>query len=114
MRHRQHWRPSSSENVEAGVKWDINPNLAFTGAVYRLIRDNSRFNDPVTGLPSLSGRTRAQGIELSLAGRIMPDWQVSLGYALQEGEVRSSVYIRPRRAQAGPIAAPSGIGLDAL
>jgi len=87
--------PEQFENLEAGVKWDVNPGLAFTAAVYQLDRDNSRFNNPVTGLPELSGQTRAKGIELSLAGRILPHWQASLGYTLQDGEVRSATTAAP-------------------
>lgn len=87
--------PESFENIEAGVKWDVNPNLAFTAAVYQLDRDNSRFNNPVTGLPEVSGKTRAKGIELSLAGRLLPQLQVSLGYTLQDGEVRSATSAAP-------------------
>lgn len=87
--------PEQFENLEAGVKWDINPALAFTAAAYRLDRDNSRFNNPVTGLPELSGKTRTKGVELSLAGRILPDWQMSLGYTLQDGEVRSATTAAP-------------------
>ena len=87
--------PEQFENLEAGVKWDINPNLAFTAAAYRLERDNSRFNNPVTGLPELSGKTRTKGVELQLAGRVMPDFQVSVGYTLQDGEVRSSTTAAP-------------------
>lgn len=87
--------PEQFENLEAGVKWDINPGLAFTAAAYRLERDNSRFNNPVTGLPELSGKTRTKGIELQLAGRVVPDVQVSLGYTLQDGEVRSQTTAAP-------------------
>ncbi|OYZ42721.1 MAG: TonB-dependent siderophore receptor, partial [Novosphingobium sp. 16-62-11] len=87
--------PEQFENLEAGVKWDVNPGLAFTAAIYQLDRDNSRFNNPVTGLPELSGKTRAKGIELSLAGRILPHWQASLGYTLQDGEVRSQTTAAP-------------------
>lgn len=87
--------PEQFENLEAGLKWDIHTNLAFTAAIYRLTRDNSRFNNPVTGLAELSGRTRAQGVEFSLAGRILPDWQASLGLAWQEGEVRSATASAP-------------------
>ncbi|OZA65614.1 MAG: hypothetical protein B7X78_04850 [Sphingomonadales bacterium 39-62-4] len=87
--------PEQFENLEAGVKWDVNPGLAFTAAIYQLDRDNSRFNNPVTGLPELSGKTRAKGIELSLAGRILPHWQASLGYTLQDGEVRSATTAAP-------------------
>ncbi|MDT0509416.1 TonB-dependent siderophore receptor [Novosphingobium sp. MMS21-SN21R] len=87
--------PEQFENLEAGMKWDITPALAFTAAAYRLERDNSRFNNPVTGLPELSGKTRTKGIELSLAGRVLPDLQMSVGYTLQEGEVRSSTTAAP-------------------
>ncbi len=82
--------PEEFRNLEVGAKWDVTPALALTAAAYRLDRENSRFNDPVTGLPVLSGRTRTRGIELSATGRILPQWQVSLGYALQDGKVRSA------------------------
>jgi catecholate siderophore receptor len=82
--------PEEFRNLEVGAKWDVTPALALTAAAYRLDRENSRFNDPVTGLPQLSGKTRTRGIELSATGRILPQWQVSLGYALQDGKVRSA------------------------
>jgi catecholate siderophore receptor len=87
--------PESFVNLEVGAKWDITPRLAFTAAAYRLDRDNSRFNNPVTGLPELSGKTRTRGIELQMAGRILPQWQASLGFTLQEGTVRSSTTAAP-------------------
>ncbi len=87
--------PEEFTNLEAGAKWDVTPTLSLTAAAYRLDRANSRFNDPVTGLPLLSGKTRTRGIELSATGRILPQWQVSLGYALQHGEVRSSTAAAP-------------------
>lgn len=73
----------------------MTPTLALTAAAYRLDRENSRFNDPVTGLPQLSGKTRTRGIELSATGKILPQWQVSLGYALQDGKIRSSTTAAP-------------------
>lgn len=82
--------PEEFRNLEVGAKWEVTPALALTAAAYRLDRENSRFNDPVTGLPLLSGKTRTRGIELSATGRILPQWQVSLGYALQDGKVRSA------------------------
>ena len=82
--------PEEFRNLEVGAKWDVTPALALTAAAYRLDRENSRFNDPVTGLPQLSGKTRTRGIELSATGRILPQWLVTLGYALQDGKVRSA------------------------
>lgn len=87
--------PEEFRNLEVGAKWDVTHALALTAAAYRLDRENSRFNDPVTGLPQLSGKTRTRGIELSATGRILPQWQVSLGYALQDGKVRSSTTAAP-------------------
>ena len=87
--------PEAFVNLEAGAKWDVTPSLAFTAAAYRLDRDNSRFNNPASGLPELSGKTRTRGIELQLAGRILPQWQASLGYTLQEGVVRSATAAAP-------------------
>jgi catecholate siderophore receptor len=87
--------PEEFTNIEAGAKWDVIPGLALTAAAYRLDRNNSRFNDPVTGLPQLSGKTRTRGLEFSAAGKILPEWQVSLGYTLQDGKVRSSTTAAP-------------------
>lgn len=87
--------PEEFRNLEVGAKWDVTPAFALTAAAYRLDRENSRFNDPVTGLPVLSGKTRTRGIELSATGKILPHWQVSLGYALQDGKVRSSTTAAP-------------------
>jgi catecholate siderophore receptor len=87
--------PEEFRNLEVGAKWDVTPALALTAAAYRLDRENSRFTDPVTGLPQLSGKTRTRGIELAATGKILPQWQVSLGYALQDGKVRSSTTAAP-------------------
>ncbi|MEI6640548.1 MAG: TonB-dependent siderophore receptor [Novosphingobium sp.] len=87
--------PEAFRNLELGAKWDVTPTLALTAAAYRLDRENSRFNDPVTGLPQLSGKTRTRGIELSATGKILPEWQVSLGYTMQDGKVRSSTTAAP-------------------
>ncbi|WP_225009905.1 MULTISPECIES: TonB-dependent receptor [Novosphingobium] len=94
--------PEQFENIEAGLKWDIHTNLAFTAAVYRLTRDNTRFVDNNNNT-QLSGRTRAQGVEFSLAGRILPNWQASLGLALQEGEVRSATTSAPAGRKLGQL-----------
>ncbi len=87
--------PESFTNLEVGAKWDVTPALAFTAAAYRLTRENTRLNNPVTGLPELTGESRARGIELQLAGRIVPAWQVSLSAALQEGEIVSATASAP-------------------
>ena len=84
-------RPEKFTTIEAGVKWDIRPDLAFTGAVYQLDRDNV-----ITVDPNDSSRTfltkgqRTKGVELSLSGQLTPNWSVMGGYAYQEGEIINS------------------------
>jgi catecholate siderophore receptor len=87
--------PEKFENLEAGVKWDLTDALAFTIAAYRLDRNNSRAADPVSGNAVLTGKSRAEGIEASLVGQIGRSLQVSLGYALQDGEIRSTTTAAP-------------------
>ena len=87
--------PERFENIEAGIKWDLQPHLAFTAAAFQLDRDNTRANDPVSGLVVLTGSTRTKGFEAQLAGQITPQWQASLGFVVQEGEIRSTTTAAP-------------------
>ena len=87
--------PERFENLEAGIKWDLKPHLAFTAALFRLDRDNTRANDPVSGLVVQTGSTRTKGIEAQLAGQITAQWQASLGFVVQEGEIRATTTAAP-------------------
>jgi catecholate siderophore receptor len=87
--------PEEFQNLEAGVKWDITPSLAFTAAVFRLDRSNTRATDPVSGNVVLTGKTRAEGIEFALIGRVADGLDLSLGYALQDGEIRATTNAAP-------------------
>ncbi|MFM6933520.1 MAG: TonB-dependent receptor [Novosphingobium sp.] len=95
--------PEEFRNLEAGAKWDVTPGLALTAAVFQLDRTNTRATDPVTGNPVLTGGSRVRGFEASLAGQITENWQASLGYAHQTGEIRTTT-----------TAAPAGRKLDKL
>jgi len=87
--------PESFRNLEAGVKWDISTALAFTLAAYQLDRTNTRATDPVTGNVVQTGKSRTKGIEASLVGQLTDGLQVSLGYALQDGEIRATTTAAP-------------------
>ncbi|PLK27892.1 TonB-dependent siderophore receptor [Novosphingobium sp. TH158] len=87
--------PEEFRNLEAGVKWDITPSLAFTAAAYRLDRLNTRATDPVNGNTVLTGKSRATGFEAALIGQVTRDFQLTLGYALQEGEIRATTTAAP-------------------
>lgn len=100
----QSLEPEQFRNLELGAKWDISPRLSLTLAAFQLDRSNTRVADPANpGFWVLTGKSRVHGLEAALAGRITPNWQVSLGYTWQEGEIRSATS-----------AAPAGRQLDKL
>jgi catecholate siderophore receptor len=83
--------PQKFENKEIGLKWNINPRLLFTAAVYDLNRFNVPLADPNRpGFFILSGSNRMQGFESELKGYITPDWQSSFGYAYTDARVTSA------------------------
>ena len=87
--------PERFENLEIGAKWDITPRLNLTAALYRLDRTNSRAAGPVAGTVVLTGEQRSKGVELTLQGELTKGWQASLGYALQDAEIRSTTTAAP-------------------
>jgi catecholate siderophore receptor len=88
--------PEEFRNLEAGIKWAIRPQLLATAAVFRLDRSNTQAPDPANpGFVVLTGGTRAEGIELGLAGKITPALQLSLGYTYVDGEIRSTTSAAP-------------------
>ncbi len=87
--------PEKFDNYEVGAKWDINPALNLTAALYRLDRSNTRAAGPVAGTVVLSGAQRSEGFELALNGRLLPNWQASAGFAIQNAELRSATTAGP-------------------
>ena len=83
--------PEKFTNLEAGIKWDILPALAFTTAVYQIDRTNVISADPnITGLNFLTKGQVVQGVEAGLSGQITSAWRVMGGYAYQVGELLST------------------------
>ena len=80
--------PDVYENIEAGLKWDITPDLSFTGAYFeseqvRAVRDS------VTGENSEVVGTQVDGIELQIKGQINNQLFISAGYSYLDGETSS-------------------------
>lgn len=98
--------PEQFRNLEAGVKWDIRSDLSLSAAVYQLDRTNSRAKDD-QGNPIQTGKSRTKGFEAQLSGRILPEWQLSLGYTYQEGEYLSATV-------SGSTDIPAGRHIDKL
>lgn len=83
-------KPEKLSNYEIGSKWDINPRLNFTAAIYQLDRENTRATDPNN--PALfvpTGSSRTRGIELAATGHVTDKWQVIGGYSLQDAVITS-------------------------
>jgi catecholate siderophore receptor len=97
--------PEKFRNLELGAKWAPTPALLATAAVFRLDRTNTRAADPANpGLTVLTGATRIEGFEASLAGKPLPNLQASLGYTYLDGAIRSATTAAPagRRPQQLP------------
>jgi len=96
----QAFDPEKFTNYELGAKWDINPSLALTAAVYQLDRTNvvvPSATDPTVSV--LVDGQRAKGVEIGLAGALTQWWHVMGGYAWQDGEVLAGADKGRRLAQ---------------
>ena len=83
--------PEKFTNLEAGIKWDILPALAFTTAVYQIDRTNVISVDPTDSrVTFLTKGQVVQGVEAGLSGQITSAWRVMGGYAYQVGELLST------------------------
>ncbi len=83
--------PEKFKNVEVGAKWDIQPNLALTTAVFKLDRTNVINPDPSNSALNLApGDQSNKGIELGLAGRVTSAWSVMGGYTYQDGQITNT------------------------
>ena len=84
----QSFAPEKFINYEVGAKWDLNPSLAFTAAIYKLERQNVQVTDPSNSSNQiLVDGQETKGIELGVSGNMTDKWSVLGGYAYQEGEI---------------------------
>lgn len=79
----QKFAPERSKLYELGAKYSaFHDRIGFTASIFRLEKGNSLLTDPSTGSVSSSGDTqRNQGIELSVSGQILKNWNVIATYA---------------------------------
>ena len=81
-------QPQVFENTEIGVKWDINPDLSLSAAVFRLESGQFTSVDPddpsiVTTVPG----SKTEGAEIQLSGSLTERWTINAGYSYLDGEV---------------------------
>jgi len=85
------FQPSRGTQFEIGVKADINPRLTTTLALYDITLTNVLTPDPAD--PNFSvqtGEQNSRGIELSIAGEILPGWNIFAGYAYNDSRITES------------------------
>lgn len=91
----QNLEPEEFVNHELGAKWDIRPNLNMTAAVFRLDRTNATTPDPLNPALTINvGKTRTEGVELGITGRVLPHWQISGGYAWLDARLQGNDSVR--------------------
>jgi catecholate siderophore receptor len=87
--------PEEFENVEVGAKWDVNPALTLSAAVFQLDRKNviipdpSNPTDPAASL--LVDGQRTEGVELGVSGQLTDSWSIQGGYAWQDGHLTENL-----------------------
>ena len=88
--------PEEFENFEVGAKWELNPSLSLTAAIFQLDRRNVVIADPeLPGESILVDGQRTEGIEFGISGQITDRWSMQGGYAYQDGELFEQVANQP-------------------
>jgi len=74
--------PEKNMSFELGTKWNLFTNhLQASAALFRLEKDNARIPSTVAGVNILGGAQQVDGFELSLAGKITPQWYARAGFS---------------------------------
>ena len=81
-------RPQRFENTEVGFKWDINPGLSLTSAIFQIERGLFTTVDPnnMATITTIPGSV-TEGFELQLAGALTDQWTVNAGYSYLDSTV---------------------------
>ncbi|MEO1168999.1 MAG: TonB-dependent siderophore receptor [Pseudomonadota bacterium] len=83
--------PEQFDNYEIGLKWDPQPGLSLTAAIFRLDRENGTTPDPNDPGNSILTGSRTEGFELQLVGEVLPGWSVNAGYSYLDADERGRV-----------------------
>ncbi|MEH2180201.1 TonB-dependent receptor [Nostoc sp.] len=82
------FQPERGTSYEVGIKGDISSTLSATLAFYDLTRSNVLTTDPInTDFSIQTGEQRSKGVEFSIAGEILPGWNIIAGYAYTDAEI---------------------------
>ncbi len=86
---------SEGEQFEVGVKQDlIQDRLSATLTFYQITKQNVLTPDPVAPTFSIvTGEQKSRGVELDLAGEILPGWNIIAFYAYTDAFVNKDIVI---------------------
>ena len=82
------FEPQRGTQYEVGVKADLSNRLSATLAAYQITKTNVLTTD--LDNPSFSiqvGEQRSRGLELDVAGEILPGWKIVAAYAYTDAEI---------------------------
>ena len=83
-------KPEKTRSMEIGAKADLfDEQLSLTAAVFRTEATNARVSIDASTVAFI-GKKRADGIELSFNGRILPGWTVFGGYSYLDARIREA------------------------
>jgi catecholate siderophore receptor len=83
----QNLPPEKNRSYEVGSKWDLlSGNLSLTSALFQVQKTNAR-SQVETGVYTLDGKVRVNGVALNAAGRLTKKWQVFGGYTWLDAKV---------------------------
>ncbi|MCR9195142.1 MAG: TonB-dependent siderophore receptor [Hyphomonas sp.] len=77
--------PNTFTNLEAGVKWDFQPGISFTAAVFEIEQSSPQVADNDASTLDVID-TEITGFELQLQGQLSERWYISGGYSYLDGE----------------------------
>jgi len=77
--------PDMFTNLEAGIKWDIDPGLSLTAALFEIEQSSPQPNDNDPSTLDIID-SKIQGFEIQLDGNLSYFWVVSAGYSFLDGE----------------------------
>ncbi|MCG6138595.1 MAG: TonB-dependent siderophore receptor [Nostoc sp. LLA-1] len=84
----QQFQPQRGTQYEIGAKADLGDRLSATVALYDLTQTNVLTADPNNPEFSIqTGEQKSQGVELNLAGEIIPGWNVFAGYTYTNARI---------------------------
>lgn len=84
-------KPEQFKNFEIGAKWDLEPNLSLSIALFQLDRSNVAIqapNNPAL-LLLVDGQT-TKGVELAATGNVTDRWSVIGSYAYLDGKITAA------------------------